>query len=182
MTQPFMCDGDRVGLRALELADLEGDYPKWLNDPEVSRFNSHGVFPHMRRELEAYIGSVSMARDRLVLAIIDRSRNVHIGNVSLQRIDQVNRSAELAILLGDRPSWGSGFGAEACELITRHGFEKLNLHRIHCGTAAANVGMRRIAEKLGMQQEGVRREALFLEGRYVDLLEFGVLRDEFLAR
>ncbi len=182
MSQPMICEGERVGLRALERSDLAGDYPKWLNDPEVSRFNSHGVFPHMRPELEAYIDSVTLRTDCLVLAIIDKSRDRHVGNVSLQSIDTVYRNAELAILLGDRASWGQGLGAEACALIVRHGFEALNLHRIYCGTAEGNLGMRGIAKRLGMTQEGVRRDALFLDGEYVDSIEYGVLRDEFLSR
>jgi hypothetical protein len=71
MYQPYICDGDRVGLRALEQRDLAGDYPKWLNDADVCRFNSHGVFAAMLAELEQYVTSVSKQRDKLVLAIID---------------------------------------------------------------------------------------------------------------
>lgn len=182
MYQPYICEGEHVGLRVLDPLDLAGDYPKWLNDAEVCRFNSHAVFPAMLAELERYVASVSTQPDKLILAIVDKMQGRHIGNVSLQRIHPVYRSAELAILLGDKSSWGKGIGAESCELIVRHGFTKLNLHRIHCGTAEGNLGMRRIAERLGMRQEGIRREALYLEGKYVDLYEYGVLRDEFLAR
>jgi RimJ/RimL family protein N-acetyltransferase len=39
--------------------------------------------------------------------------------------------------------------------------------------------MRRIALDLGMREEGRRREAAFKDGRFVDCVEFGVLRAEF---
>ncbi|MBM4229579.1 MAG: GNAT family N-acetyltransferase [Gammaproteobacteria bacterium] len=39
--------------------------------------------------------------------------------------------------------------------------------------------MQKLARALGMQEEGRRRSALFLEGAWVDVLEYGVLRDEF---
>jgi RimJ/RimL family protein N-acetyltransferase len=55
----------------------------------------------------------------------------------------------------------------------------LNLERIHCGTAAGNAGMQGLARKLGMREEGRRRSHLFLEGERVDVLEYGILREEF---
>jgi RimJ/RimL family protein N-acetyltransferase len=33
---------------------------------------------------------------------------------------------------------------------------------------------------LAMRQEGVRRQAYFKGGKFVDVIEFGVLREEFL--
>ncbi len=39
--------------------------------------------------------------------------------------------------------------------------------------------MRRVAERLGMREEGVRRQAAFKDGAYVDVVEYGVLRAEY---
>ena len=60
-----------------------------------------------------------------------------------------------------------------------HGFLALNLHRIACGTFADNRAMLRLAAYLGMHEEGRRREAAFKAGRYIDVIEFGVLDNEF---
>jgi ribosomal-protein-alanine N-acetyltransferase len=62
-----------------------------------------------------------------------------------------------------------------------HGFLKLNLHRIHCGTAGSNTGMQRLAAAMGMALEGTLRSHLYLDGKWEDVLQFGVLRSEFLA-
>ena len=102
-----------------------------------------------------------------------------VDGVSLQAIDPVARGAELAILLGDRSVWGQGIGYEAAALIVAHGFRALNLHRIGCGTVAANVAMRRLAERLGMREEGVRREAAWADGAYHDIVEYGLLAGEW---
>ena len=67
-------------------------------------------------------------------------------------------------------------------MLVRHGFTAMNLHRIECGTFAGNLAMQRLALALGMTQEGVRRGAAYKNGEYVDIVEFGVLRDEFLKR
>ncbi len=171
-------EGDLVALRPLVEADADGPYPGWLNDPEVCRYNSHHVYPYTPGQARAWIQSIPL-RDELVLAITLREDGSHVGNVSLQKLDRVARSADLAILIGDRRAWGRGVGRESAGLVTAHGFKAMNLHRITCGTTADNAAMRRIAEGLGMRQEGVRREAAFNEGSYVDVIEYGLLADEF---
>ena len=39
--------------------------------------------------------------------------------------------------------------------------------------------MQRLAHQLGMAEEGRRRKHLFLEGQWVDMLEYGILKSEF---
>jgi RimJ/RimL family protein N-acetyltransferase len=177
--RPRFLQGARLYLSPLEEADLAGPYPAWLNDETACRGNSHHVFPYSLAQAAAYVRSVSQARDELVLAIVLNDADTHIGNVALSRIHPVYRSAEFSILLGDTREWGKGYGREAAELLFRHGFSALNLHRIACGTFASNDGMHRLARSLGMTQEGVRRAAAYKDGNYVDIVEFGILRDEF---
>jgi RimJ/RimL family protein N-acetyltransferase len=38
--------------------------------------------------------------------------------------------------------------------------------------------MQRLAEKLGMNQEGVRKDALFKNGVFVDIIEYGIVFKE----
>ena len=165
-------------VRPLLESDLEGPYLSWFDDQEVGRFNSHGKFVRTESALRDYI-SRQNRNESVVWAICHRADG-HVGNVSLQSLSFINRNAEFAILLGDRRHWGRGLGTLAGRALVEHGFVKLNLNRIYCGTAASNEGMKRLAIALGMREEGIRREQLFLEGRWVDVVEYGVLRSEFL--
>jgi RimJ/RimL family protein N-acetyltransferase len=174
--------GEQLYLRALRERDAEGPYPDWFNDEEVCLGNSHHLFPYTKTAALDYIRDVRRRQDCLVLAITLCEDDRHIGNVALQSINPVSRGAEFAIVIGDRDSWGKGYGKEASRLILAHGFRSLNLHRVHCGTFEINAAMRRLAEYLGMQEEGRRREGAFKNGRFVDLLEYGVLRSEFDER
>ena len=72
-------------------------------------------------------------------------------------------------------------GQEAGELIVEHGFKSLNLHRIYCGTARENMGMRKLAEKLGFKEEGVNRESSYKNGKFCDSINYGLLRYEYKA-
>jgi RimJ/RimL family protein N-acetyltransferase len=176
--------GEKVTLRPLRDDDADGPYPSWLNDAEVCAGNSHHVYPYGKEQALEYIRGTRGRRDLLVLAIVvsKDGQERHIGNMSLQSIDHVWGSAEFAVLIGDRTAWGQGYGKEAARLLFQHAFRTLNLHRVHCGTFDSNTGMRRLAAHLGMREEGRRREAAFRDGRYVDIVEFGVLRSEFEAR
>jgi RimJ/RimL family protein N-acetyltransferase len=171
--------GPRLYLRPLQESDVDGAYPGWLNDAEVCGGNSHHVFPYTRAEALEYVRTVAGNRRDIVLAMVVAADDRHIGNISLARIDPVYRSAQLSILLGDRREWGKGFGLEAGRLLLGHGFAALNLARIECGTFSTNEGMRRLALALGMKEEGLRRQAAWKDGRYVDVIEYGILKAEF---
>lgn len=178
----FIYQTDRIGVRGLSREDLQGNYPHWFNDMEVCRHNSHGVYPKSMEELAAFIDSLRSDRSKIVWAVIEKESGRHIGNVSLQNINFINRNAEFAVLMGEKAYWGKGIAHEAARLLVLHGFNKLNLHRVYCGTAASNSGMQRLADSLHMSREGVRRQALYLDGEYIDVWEYGVLRDDFMAK
>ena len=171
--------GERVALRPLSEADVDGPYPAWFNDAVVCRGNSHHVFPYSRAQALEYVRSASTRPDTLILAVTLRADGRHIGNVALDAIHPVYRTAEFTILMGDRSEWGKGYALEAARLILAHGFSALNLRRIGCGTFHTNDGMIKLALALGMVQEGVRRGGAWKDGRYVDIVEYGLLRDEF---
>ncbi|MGI8892275.1 MAG: GNAT family N-acetyltransferase [Bacteroidia bacterium] len=181
MNEIIFLESERVILRPLTKSDLTPVYLQWLNDEEVSKFNSHATFPNTQEKMEAYYNSLQDNNRNVVLVIIDKTSNRHIGNIALQQIDWVSKNAEFAILIGNKEYWKGGYGTEAAELIVRYGFERLNLHRIYCGTIEGNVGMKKLAQVLNMKEEGVRREAIYKNGQYCNILEYGVLKNEFLV-
>jgi ribosomal-protein-alanine N-acetyltransferase len=164
-----------IGLRNLLISDLEGDYPCWLNDQEIVKFNSHGRFPVSKNEIHNYIENSTKNQNQLILAVVYIKSNKHIGNISLQNINWIDRSAEIAFLLGDKSFQGKGIMYEAGKLLIEHAFKSLNLHRVYCGTSSQNIAMQKLALKLGMLPEGVRKQAIFNNGYYYDILQYGLL-------
>jgi [ribosomal protein S5]-alanine N-acetyltransferase len=162
-------------VRALSETDVGGPYPSWFEDQEVCAFNSHGKFVRTKEYFRQFVRNLD-GQSMIVWAIC-HMQDGHIGNVALQNISLINRNAEFAIILGDRSHWGKGVGELASKAILEHGFNKLNLHRIYCGTAATNEGMKKLALKLGMKEEGIRKEHLFLSGKWVDVVEYGILQE-----
>ena len=167
----------RLALKPLTKKHLGGPYVGWFNDPVVCAGNSHGERSYTRKEALRYIDRVAKDPSCFVRAIETRDGR-HIGNIALQRIDRRSKNAEFAILIGEKEFWGRGYGEEAARLIIRYGFRSLGLERIGAGTFSTNEGMQRLAGKLGMKREGLRRRAFLKNGSFVDVVEFGLLKKE----
>jgi len=181
MKNSFLSD-ERIFLRALEEADLDGNYIQWLNDEDVRKFTSHRIFPYTKGAALEYIRNSWNRQDSLILAIVLKNNNKHIGNISLQNINFINRSAEFAIIVGEKDYWGKGYSKEASVLLFKHAFFVINLNRIYCTTAAENIPMQKLAIYLGMQKEGCRRQNVWIIDKFMDGYDYGILRKEFLFR
>lgn len=179
MRDRIFLTGNAISLRCLTKEDINKNYIHWFDDSDICKMNSHHRFPYSEESMIKYVEANNNSNSQLVLAVINKEDGDHIGNVSLQNINYINRTAEFAIIIGEKKYWGKGVGKECGKLIIEHGFLELNLHRIYCGTLSKNSGMIKLAETLGFKKEGVRREAEFKNGKYIDVIEFGLLKGEW---
>lgn len=195
-------ENDKIMIRPFTKDDISDKYRSWFFDSETTKYNSHGLFPYTKEQAEAFVKDLEGSTIKIVWAIIQKTEfekiknrpfpfseseikerrdgGIHVGNISLQSINLHNRSAELAIVIGEADARGKGYGLQVCQLVLNHGFNKIGLNRIWTGTAATNIAMQKVCEKLGMQQEGVFREGMFLNGEYVDVYAYGILKGEYL--
>jgi RimJ/RimL family protein N-acetyltransferase len=171
-------------LELVNLVDLiQEEYPtnyfSWMNDPIVTKYNSWGLFPYTKRTANEYMKYLETTNDAIAWAVMVHTMDglIHIGNITLQYINWINRSAEMAIVIGEKDYWNKGYATEALTVLYNHGFHKLNLHRIWSGTAQTNIGMIKTFEKLGMAHEGTFMDAMFLDGVYTDIVEYAILED-----
>lgn len=176
MRDRIFIEGKKMYLRNLKKEDVYKNYIHWFDDKQVCKMNSHHRFPNSEEDMIKYIEDSNSSEYKLVMAVIAKQDKIHIGNVSLQNINYINRSAEFAIIIGERDYWGKGYAKECGELMIEHGFSTLNLHRVYCGTFSENIGMQNLAKSLGFIKEGIRYEAEFKNGKYVNIIEFGLLR------
>jgi RimJ/RimL family protein N-acetyltransferase len=168
-------------LTSIDEGNIESSYRYWFNDPRVTQFNSHGLFPlNPMNDVESYLSDKSHIVWGIV-AHIPGNRAWHIGNISLQRIDMINRSAEIACVIGAVNYWGRGIMTWALDKLISHGFKSLGLNRIWSGTAVTNIGMVKVFKKLGFLLEGAFKEGMYLDGGYVDVIPFGLLRKTWEA-
>lgn len=168
MTSNFFLETEKIGLRPLTESDATPEYLSWLNDPTVTRGIETGIFPTTSQELAAYVQNVSRSKSDLMFAMVDKSNNKHIGNAKLANINWVHRNAQFGIIIGDKNSWGKGFGSDACRLLIDYAFAKINMHKVWLIVYANNPAAKGLYEKIGFEMEGCQREHVFSEGKFVD--------------
>ncbi|HVE72549.1 MAG TPA: GNAT family protein [Thermoanaerobaculia bacterium] len=86
--------------------------------------------------------------------------------------------AEIGYWIGV-PFWGRGYATEAAREVVRYGFEDCGLARIYAGHFSRNPASGKVLAKAGMKHEGTLRHHAHKWGEYLDLVMYGILRDEF---
>lgn len=89
--------------------------------------------------------------------------------------------ASLRLGIGDPADRGKGYGGQVLRLALRYAFDELNLYRLVAPIPAYNRIAVRLFEGAGFVEEVRRREALYRAGQRWDMLEFGLLREEWEA-
>ena len=97
-----------------------------------------------------------------------------IGAAGYPALDWVARGTSLGYWLAEEHQ-GRGYMIRAVRALVEHAFGDLELHRVEIQAAEGNLRSRAIPERLGFQQEGIRREAECVDGHYLDLVVYGLL-------
>jgi RimJ/RimL family protein N-acetyltransferase len=90
--------------------------------------------------------------------------------------DVHRRSAEIGYFVGE-PWWNRGIATEAVGACTRHGFEALDLVRIHAAVFAWSTASMRVLEKCGYEREGVLRKSVSKDGEIIDSVLYARIRE-----
>ncbi|HEX2944155.1 MAG TPA: GNAT family protein [Rhodopila sp.] len=76
---------------------------------------------------------------------------------------------------------GRGLMREALACVLDWGFANMGLHRVEAQIHPQNAPSLKLAASLGFVPEGLLREAGYWAGRHHDLLQYSLLRHEFVA-
>jgi RimJ/RimL family protein N-acetyltransferase len=137
-------------------------------------FTDNGHLPNTGEQQARYLERMTGSEHDVVLAIVEAASHRHIGNVGLHQINWVHRTASLGIVIGEKEYWGKGFGKQAWRLITRYGFETLNLNKICATVLAGHARSLACAQGAGFAIEGTQKQQFYKRGTYHDLLLLGV--------
>ena len=173
-----MINGQKVRLRAYREDDLKLAFAM-VNNQAVTRYLQF-MRPRSLHEEREWLQNAMRNDDPSVISLaIESVDNEYLGGVGLMHIDRRNRAAELGISIGRPDDWGRGFGTEAAQLMMRHGFEELGLHRIYLRVYDYNERGVRSYKKLGFVEEGRLRGHQFKNGAFVDVVVMGLFPDEY---
>ena len=104
-----------------------------------------------------------------------------VGSVGCHPIDWTNRSCSIGYWL-DPEKQGQGVVTRCCAAMLNYLFGELRLHRVEIRCGTGNARSCAIPERLGFKREGIAREAQWVNDRWVDLVVWGMLEQNWLAR
>lgn len=104
-----------------------------------------------------------------------------VGSFGTHDISHATRSTSLGYWVASSAQ-GQGLITACGEVVLAWCFEELGLHRVWLDAAEGNIRSRKVAERLGMVQEGVLRDALLVQGRWLSMVRYSVLEEEWRER
>lgn len=173
---PIKCiQGRYVQLRLMMEADA-ALIVRWRNHPAVAKW----LVQWQPLTVERHLDFLRAARQRgdVLLAILDR-KGTPIGTGAIYDFDHHKKVAEWGRLVVDPEGEHSLAAIEASYLAVRYGFERQSLARLHAACSAGNNGAKKLLEFIGFRQEGFRPQHLAVPEGYRDMVEYGLLYNDF---
>lgn len=103
-----------------------------------------------------------------------------VGVCGLTSINRLNRNAEFSLYIA--PEYQKqGFATPALLTLFYHAFKNMNLKQIWGETFFDNPAQE-IFRKIGMMEDGRRRQFYFKDGGYHDAILFSIMDHEFLMK
>ena len=154
----------------------------WRNDPLIKKDLQTYRLPITEPMEDDWIEkAMNGDQDRVVFAIDDNVSKKHIGFIELNLINYFNRTAQFAIVIGDKSSQGKGIGNSATSQLLDYGFNQLNLNKVYLQVASYNSKAIALYNRIGFIQEGTLRDQYYKDGSYYDMIPMGILASEFNA-
>jgi RimJ/RimL family protein N-acetyltransferase len=170
------------------------DYEK---DPEiVSRWTHDAGFMRMmytdpmrplppwqvKKKLEELEKSIEEDKNIFHFRIRTLSDDRLVGFAELTWISWTNASGFIRLGVGAPEDRRKGYGRETISLLLRYAFDELNLYRLTALIPEYNLPVQSLFKGFGFVEEVRRRQALERDSRRWDLLQFGLLADEWKER
>ena len=161
-----MLKGKKVYLRLLERRDIAIIY-RLCNEEKVKRYNS----------ISGDINEQSVNL-RKALSIINE-KNVLVGFITYKESNYCSNVYSIGITIGSR-FWDRGYGQDSINTLNKYLFEELNAIRVELEVIKCNERAISCYKKCGFVEEGIKRNKCYIDGKYLDTIIMGILRDEVI--
>lgn len=164
----------RLLLRPFAVTDGK-EVQRLAGDARVAATTLNVPHPYLDGMAEAWIAThpTAWAKDSgVTFAITSRDGELR-GAISL-RMSAEHSRGELGYWIG-HPYWGQGLATEAACAVSS------SLLALCSSTLPSNPASGRVLEKLGMQREGLHRERYRKGEQFQDVIEYAVLRRDWIA-
>lgn len=171
---------DLVSLRPMLPSDAAAYAAAFRDDPDLGRLLGVDQDPDEQTVRERVSRQAQRADEGkgVELAIADPANDAFWGSVILHTFDWQHRRCEVGFWVIPKAR-GQGVGSRAVALAVAWALGGLDLLRVEMTTTPENPAVPALARRLGFKQEGVLRSRDIERGQRVDIIWFGILREEW---
>lgn len=171
--------GKQLYLDAPTQASVDSFDDKMLSEKMLYQLNNGMVA--IQPTSAKKIAEASKNSDGLGFALRLKQDNACIGFANLGDIGWQARIATLHITILDEASFTLDIVQDAIQTLLQFAYWEANLNRIEVNCLEDNAVLREALEKTGFSQEGQHRQEAYRNGRYLDILIYGILAREWSA-
>jgi ribosomal-protein-serine acetyltransferase len=141
---------------------------KWLPFVDIT---------HSVKNTEAFIESLFNPCSREMVFTV-RFKNEVVGLIGYKDIDRNNKKIELGYWIAPNHE-GKGIVTLSVKALISAAFGKMGMNRIQICCAIGNKRSIKIPKRLNFRLEGILRHGEFLNGKFVDLELYSLLKNEW---
>lgn len=157
----------------------EADLPlimEWRTSPNVSKYMYTDFSPDIEKQRRWFETISTDSTQKYWIINVD---NEDVGLVYITSIDLINKRCVWAYYLGSPSVRGKGIGKNIELNILDYVFDTLKLNKLCCEVYVANEIVIKIHEKYGSLVEGTRRQHVFKNDQFHDIVEMAILREDW---
>ncbi|MDQ6660350.1 MAG: GNAT family N-acetyltransferase [Chloroflexota bacterium] len=154
LQQGMYLHGERVYLRRPKMEDASKVF-QWERDDEVWKYDPKRPYSKTMTEfLPLFERNYVRGNGRQYWFIIEDEQHAPLGTITYFNIDYRLGHVEVGLGLGEKASWGKGYGSEAIRTLVHYLFTMPGLVRVYAETAIANIPSRHAFTKANFQEIG----------------------------
>ena len=161
-----MLKGNNIYLRTLERKDILILY-RLCNEDDVKTYNT------IPEDIQNNNKDKSL---RKALSIINE-KNVLIGFVTYKENSYFKNVYSIGITIGSR-YWGRRYGQDSIKTLLKYLFDEKNAVRVELEVIESNFRAISCYKKCGFVIENIRKNKVYIDGRYENTLIMGIIKDE----
>lgn len=175
--EKLMITTERLVLRLFQTSDA-GTVAKHCNNYNIYKSTMYLPFPYslddalswMEHHYDNFMEDLSYE-----FAVTDKETGELYGAIGLSNNKHFNQG-EIAYWIGEK-YWGKGYATEAAQSIVKFAFEEKKLHKVFARYFSSNPASGKVMEKIGMKQEGILKDHIIKDGKYEDLVYYGLINE-----
>ncbi|MFT6302059.1 MAG: RimJ/RimL family protein N-acetyltransferase [Pseudomonadales bacterium] len=168
-------------MRPIEITDANSiaDWFQQLED--ISIFDRQLPLPQNHTEVTTLVESLitDQEKEKCKWFITENKDGTAVGVTGLENINMLHGHATLPMFIA-APWRRSGLGVRMASMMIDLAFKQLRLHRIATMHRADNAPSQALLSRLGFKQEGIARQSWFAQGNHFDLINAGLLKEDWL--